>query len=222
MKGKLLGLMLMALLLLMAGCGGGHDEVLISPPPVPPPASQTTQILSDPDVDGDIQQVGVTRTVSIVGRDNLTSILAGIDPGTGDEYRAFLDFPLTSVPLNANIELATLSLFISSVIPPSTIIPLRIELVSFNPVLIPPLVASYFDRAILVPLTATPVIFPISSTLAGDVNIDVTPLMVQAQTSGLLDFQVRILEDFGIVTPGLVEIDESSDAVAPQLTVVYN
>lgn len=216
MKGKLLGLMLMALLLLMAGCGGGHDEVVIPPPP----ASQATQILSDADVDGDIQEAGVIRTVSIVGRDNLISLLAGIDPENGDEYRAFLDFPLTSVPLNANIQSANLRIF-SRAIPPSTIIPLRIELVSFNPFLIPPLVAPYFDRTILVPLT-TPVIYPISSASMTEVHIDVTPLMVQAQISGLLDFQVRILEDFGIVTPGLVEIDESSDAVAPRLTVVYD
>jgi hypothetical protein len=49
--------------------------------------------------------------------------------------------------------------------------------------------------------------------------------MVEAQRLGLLDFQVRILEDLGPVTPGLIEITDTTGvnrgAVAPQLQVNY-
>lgn len=216
MKRRLIGLVLAVVLIAMAGCGGGSDE----------PVFVQKTIVSDANVDGDIVDAGGIRTVSLVTRDGLDGILAGIDPGTGDEYRAFIDFPLTSVPLNARIQSATLSIVVKSltvpVVPSNATVPVRIELVSFDPTLNPPLIPSYFDRTILLPLATTTIVPPISSTdVNREVNIDVTSLMVEAQLRGEPDFQVRLLEDFGIVTPGLVEIDESSDANAPLLTVVY-
>ncbi|HBA88016.1 MAG TPA: hypothetical protein DCZ75_08490 [Geobacter sp.] len=214
MKRTLLWLMMALLLFAVSGCGGGNDE----------PRFVQKTILSDPDVDGDILDSAGIRTVSLVTRDGLSAIRAGLVPGSSDEYRAFIDFPLTVIPLNAVIQSATLSIVIRSVtvVPPTATIPIRIELVSFDPFLTPPLIGNYFDRAILLPLATTTIVPPISSTdVNREVNIDVTSLMVEAQRRGEPDFQVRLLEDFGVVTPGLVEIDESSDANAPQLTVVY-
>lgn len=197
----------------LSGCGSSHEE----------PAFFETSILSDPDVDGDIQDSGGLRTVSLVRRDALPSVFVGVDPVNGDEFRAFLDFPLTGVPVNAIIRSATLSFVLKSltVVPPTAEVPIRVDLVSFDPLLNPPLVANYFDRTLLIPLLSTTVFPPLASI---DVNhriyVDVTQLMDEAQLRRLDDFEVRLLEDFG-GTPGLAEIDESSDAVAPRLDVVY-
>jgi hypothetical protein len=53
----------------------------------------------------------------------------------------------------------------------------------------------------------------------------VTALMVKAQELGLVDFQVRILEDLGSAVPVLVEIDDATGAnrtaLAPTLIVTY-
>jgi hypothetical protein len=49
--------------------------------------------------------------------------------------------------------------------------------------------------------------------------------MLQAQELGLVDFQVRILEDLGPAVPGLIEINDttgvSRSSFAPLLTVTY-
>jgi len=212
MKRNFIWLIMALVVFAVAGCGGGHDDRTFI----------ETQIVSDAGVDGDIVQTpGGARTVTLVGRDAVAGVLAGIDPVTGDEYRAFLDFPLGGfVPLNAIIQSATLSIVIRSVTvsPPTATIPIRIELVDFAP----PLVASDFDRTLLLPLAATTIVPPISSAdVNGEVTVNVTSLMAEAQLRGLPSFQVRILEDFGFAVPGLVEIDESNDANAPLLTVVY-
>jgi len=210
MKRNLVGLMMALLMLTVIGCGGGSDRDLIE-----------VVIPSDAAVDGDIVDSGGVRTVTLVGRDEVPGVLAGLDPANGDEYRAFLDFPLGIVPLNARIQSALLSIVIRSVtvLPPTGQIPVRIELVSF----VPPLVASDFDRSILLPLATTTIVPPISSAdVNREINVNVTSLMVEAQLRGLPRFQVRILEDFGFVSPGLIEIDESSEANAPQLIVVYD
>jgi len=214
MKRNIIGLM-MALLMIVAitGCGGGDDRSLIQ-----------TQIVSDAGVDGDIvEDLAGIRTLTLVGRDAVPGVLTGVDPVNGDVYRAFLDFPLGgSVPLNAIIQSATLSIVIRSVtvIPPTGSVPIRIELVSFDP----PLVTSDFDRTLLLPLATTTIVPPISSAdVNREVNVDVTSLMTEAQFRKLPSFQVRIMQenDFLSSVPGLVEIDESSDANAPVLTVVY-
>ena len=55
--------------------------------------------------------------------------------------------------------------------------------------------------------------------------VDVTALMVEAQRRGLVDFQVRIMEDLGPAIPVLMVIDDSTGANrpsrAPLLTVTY-
>ena len=95
---------------------------------------------------------------------------------------------------------------------------MRIELVSFPPLLQP---ADYDS----VPLVAAPIRFQVFQSDAGSgipVRVDVTPLM---QRLALANFQVRILEDFGPVTPGLIEINDTTGpnrgALAPLLEVTY-
>ncbi len=211
MKGKLLGVVLAALLLVMAGCGGGHDDrPLIE-----------TRIPSDVAVDADIVNAGGVLTVTRASTVN--GIFAGVDPGNDDVYRAFLHFPLTTVPFNARIRSAELGIVIRSVtvLPPTATIPIWIELVSFDP----PVVASDFDRTLLLPLESVSISPPISSAdVNREVVVDVTPLMVEAQFRGLRFFQVRIFQesDFTTPVPGLIEIDESTQENAPLLTVVYD
>jgi hypothetical protein len=150
----------------------------------------------------------------------------GIDPVGGTEFRAFLDFPLGGsggVPQNASIDSAFLEFYVDDLNPPTGKLPVRIDLVAFQP---PTLLATDFDRA-QQPALASLVVSPdISSSDVGTfAPIDVTPLMVEAQRRGLVDFQVRIMEDLGPAIPVLMTIDDSTGAQrasrAPVLTVTY-
>lgn len=201
--------------LVLGGCGDGSSSR----------PSITTQILSDPAFDGDIRQDPQTGAFTIT-QGNTQSVFAGINPVTGAEYRAFLDFPLTGaggVPGNAVILSATLDIFIDSIQPQPLFgsIPIRIDLVSFLP---PTLVASDFSRTAQPPLASLTVVPAIAQAdLGRHVPIDVTPLMQEAQRLGLPDFQVRILQDAG--APGLIEINDTTGAnqtaLAPLLQVSY-
>jgi len=149
----------------------------------------------------------------------VNSVFAGVRPVTLEEFRAFLDFPLGSIPLNGIISSATLDIFIDSidVVPPAASIPVRIELVSFPP----PLLGSDFDRVILPPLATTTILLS-AADLNRHVLVDVTHLMATAQANQLPRFQIRLLEDFGFVAPGLIEIDDSLvTATAPLLRVRF-
>ncbi len=203
--------------LLVASCGHDHS----SPPVV------TTQILSDAVYDGDIAQdplsLGFTVTQGIA-----QSYFAGIDPATNVEYRTFLDFPLGGfggVPLNAVIVSASLDIFINGIVPQPLVgtIPIRIDLVSFQP---PDLIGTDFSRSQQPALATMTISPPISQADFGQhVTVDVTPLMAEAQRLGLPDFQVRILEDLGSVTPGVIEINDTTGTfrndLAPLLQVSY-
>lgn len=214
MKKILFAAFMMSNILTLSGCGSEGSSS--------PPATVVTQILSRPAFDGDIQFD--PPNVFTVSQGNNPSVLAGIDPVTGSEFRAFLDFPLSGaggVPGNAIIESATLDIFIDSISiqPAASSIPIRIELVSFPP---QTLLASDFARDIQPALGFTTVIPPISSAdVGGNVSVDVTSLMVEAQRRGLTDFQIRILEDDGFVVPGLIEIEDTIVNQAPLLTVTY-
>ena len=206
--------------LILAGCGGGYGGNS-APPTI------TAQILSDPGFDGDIEQTSASSfTVTQGMSPSVQSALAGIDPVTLTEFRAFLDFPLTGpggVPGNAIIDSASLDIFIDNLQPITGRIPILIELVSFQP---PTLLGTDFDRTIQPPLAFTRIVPPISQADIGtNVTIDVTPLMVEAQRLGLADFQVRIMEDLGPPIPVLIEINDTTGVNrgfhAPQLTVTY-
>src|SRR6185369_1687896 len=141
---------------------------------------------------------------------------------------SFLVFHLTGaggVPDNAIIDSAFLDIVINNISPQPLIgtIPLRIDLISFQP---PNLIGSDYDRTIQPALATMTLSPPISQADFGShVSINVTPLMDEAQRLGLLDFQLRILEDLGTVTPGLVEINDSNgvnrNTLAPLLEVTY-
>ena len=203
----------------LSGCGGGDDPL--------PPRRITTEILSDSRFDGDIEEIGSNSYTVTQVSSNIQSVLAGIEPVSGNEFRAFLDFPLdgsNGVPGRASIDSATLEFYVDSLNPISGTLPIRVDLVAFQP---PTLIGTDFDR-VQQPALASVVISPdITRTdVAQYVPIDVTPLMREAQRQGLVDFQVRIMEDLGPAIPVLMVIDDTIGAnratYAPQLTVTYH
>jgi hypothetical protein len=205
-------------ILSLSGCGGGGDDG--------PPPTFMTQILSDPVFDGDIEQTPNGFTITQGMSTNVQSVFAGIDPVGGTEFRAFLDFPLTGsggVPGNAGIDSAFLEIYIDDLQPTTGRLPIRVDLVAFQP---PTLLETDFDRT-LQPALASVIVTPdISSSDVGKfVPIDVTALMVEAQRRGLVDFQVRVMEDLGPAIPVLMVIDDSTgpnrSTRAPLLTVTY-
>lgn len=204
----------------LAGCGGDED-IIETPDPV------TTHIVSDSRFDGDIEQVSSTEYTITQGMSStVQSVLAGIDPAGGTEFRAFLDFPLggsDGVPANADIDAAFLEIYVDDLQPITGVLPVRIDLVAFQP---PNLLETDFSRSVQ-PALASVVVRPdISRTDVGTfVAIDVTSLMVEAQRRGLVDFQVRIMEELGPAIPVLMVIDDSTgpnrNSRAPLLTVTY-
>jgi len=209
MKKLFLAVLSAFMILALAGCGdsGNNNGTVFV----------TTDILSDPPVfDGDIERFQTGAFVVTQGMSpTVQSVFAGIDPVSGAESRAFLDFPLTGangVPGNAIIDSAFLDLFF--VQPLSGTIPLQIDLVSFQP---PNLIGTDFNRPSLATIFVSPTI-----GFGGRVSINVFPLMDEAQRLGLLDFQVRIIKN---ATSGLIEINDTTgadrSALAPLLTVTY-
>ena len=221
MKRTFLAAIMVLVSLPLTGCGGGSSSA-------PPPPTIVTQILSDPVYDGDIANDPGSDLFTITQgmTQSVQSVFAGIDPAAGTEYRAFLDFPLTGaggVPSNAIIESATLDIVINSVQTLTGTVPIRIDLVYFQP---PTLVGTDFDRTIQPALMTTTIVPPISQADFGNhVTIDVTSLMTEAQRFGLANFQVRILEDLGVVSPGIIEINDTTGSnrglLAPLLQVEY-
>ncbi len=216
MKGKIAALLMLVLVMPLAGCGGGGSN---------PPPTVVTQIISNSANDGDIELTAPSSFVVTQGMSpTVQSVFAGIDPVTLTETRAFLDFPLGGtggVPVGASIVSATLDIVISSIQPPTAPIPVRIDLVNIQP---PTLIATDFDRSIQPALASiTTSILP--SDLGRHVFVDATSLMQEAQRLGLQDFQVRILEDVGPVSPGLFEINDTTGVdratLAPLLEVTY-
>jgi hypothetical protein len=211
---------LAATLLLLNACGGGGNDG--------PPPTYTTQISSDPAYDGDIAQLGPDDYVVTQGMTTtVQSVFAGIDPATSYEYRAFLDFPLGGsggVPAGAYIQSAYLDIYANSLQPLSGALPLRIELVAFQPPVLLPTDFDLTQQPALAYIQVTP---PIDgSDVRTNISIDVTPLLIQAQQSGLTDFQLRVMEDLGPAIPVLLEINDTTGSdrgnFAPLLTVTYN
>ena len=206
-------------LLGLCGCGGGDGG---DPPQV------VSYILSDAAYDGDIEQTSPGGYVVTQGMSaSVQTVFAGIDPATGDEFRAFLDFPLSGdggVPGDAFIDSTVLEFFVDDVEPPSGSVPIRVDLVSFQP---PTLLGTDFDRNAQPPLASMLIPGDITRGDVGNfVTVDVTPLMIRAQQLGLIDFQVRVMEDLGPAIFTLMEIDDSTGSDrgsrAPLLTVTYH
>lgn len=205
------------ILLCLGGCGGGDSG----------PQEVESQILSDPSADGDIAQTQSSYVVTQGMQGSVQSVFAGIDPASGDESRAFLDFPLDGpggIPGNAIIDSAYLTLFVDNVDPADSGLPVRVELVSFQP---PALTPTQFDRgaepalgSVVIPGDVT------GADIGHDLQVDVTSLMEQAQTLGLQDLQLRIMEDLGVQYDVLMEIDDTTQAgrhqTAPELVVTYH
>jgi hypothetical protein len=207
-------------LLGLAGCGGTSAGGI--------PPGVVTHILSNPSFDGDIEQIGPASYVVTQGMSlSVQSVLAGIDPTARTEFRAFLNFPLggvNGVPGNAIIDSAFLEVLVENLIPVNGSVPIRVELVAFQP---PTMIGTDFDRTALPPLGAVLVSGPVTAADIGQfVPVDVTPLMIQAQQRGLVDFQVRIMEDLGPPSFTLVVISDPVTVDRPQraplLTVTYH
>lgn len=207
-------------LLCLAGCGGSSPSVI--------PPRFVTHIVSDPRFDGDIEQISATAfTVTQGMAPNVQSVLAGLDASAGTEFRAFLNFPLGGsggVPANAIIDSAFLEVLIDNLIPANGSVPVLVELVAFQP---PTLIGTDFDRTVLPPLGAVLISGDVTSADIGQfVPVDVTTLMIRAQQRGLVDFQVRILENLGPSNFTLIEIDDPITPDRPQraplLTVTYH
>ena len=207
-------------LLCLAGCGGTSAGG-ITPGVV-------TQILRNPRFDGDIEQTSATSYIVTQGMSpSVQSVFAGIEPTARTEFRAFLNFSLAGfngVPGNAIIDSAFLEVLVSNVIPGNGRVPIRVELVAFQP---PTLIGTDFDRTALPPLGAVLVSGDVTAADIGQfVPVDVTSLMIQVQQRGLVDFQVRIMEDLGPPSFTLIEIDDPITADRPQraplLTVTYH
>lgn len=205
-------------LISLPGCGGGDRA---------PAQPFTTQIYSDPADDGDIGQTAPNSFVVTQGMSgSIQSVYAGIDPNSGAEYRAFLNFPLTGstgIPSSARIDSARLELFLDDLQPRAGQLPLRIDLISFQP---PTLTGSEFDTQ-LQPALVTLHVSPdfTNADIGIFTTIDVTPLMEEAQREGLVDFQIRVMEELGPAIYALAQIDDSTgpnrSSVAPLLTVTY-
>jgi hypothetical protein len=212
--------LILAGLLGLTGCGGGDDDNDFRDP-------FTAQIQSDARFDGDIERVSATEFVVTQGMsDTVQNVLVGIDPVAGTEFRAFLDFPLGGpfgIPADAIIDSAFLEIRIDDLEPRTGRLPVRVELVEFQP---PTLIETDYDRTVQPPLASVVVVPDIDSADVGTfVPIDVTSLMREAQRRRLVDFQVRILEDVGPAIPVLMTINDSNGpdriARAPVLTVTY-
>lgn len=217
---RMTSIALLCVISTLAGCGGDGGRA----PPVQP---VTTQIYSDSSFDGDIAlTASSTYAVTQGMSSSVQSVFAGIDPGSGSEYRAFLDFPLTGpagIPGNATIDSAIMEIYIDSVQPPTGSLPIQIDLVAIQP---PTLVGSDFDTVAQPALASINVNPDFTRADIGTLtSIDVTPLMVEAQRRQLIDFQIRIMEVAGPAIAVLMEIDDSTGAnrnsLAPVLTVTY-
>ncbi|MEW6443872.1 MAG: hypothetical protein AB1640_23250 [bacterium] len=202
-KLRTLGIII-GLLAILAGCGDDDDDEVF-----------LVDILSDPGADGDI---GLTLegTYQVSQASSTGNLLFGIDPD-GTEFRAFVDFPLGAVPLEAEILVADVEVYVNDVEYGFgfSAVPTLLEMVSFP---ITGLTPDDFDSA---PIASRAPFDFFRSDINSYVLIEVTSLMREAQVQGLSDLQLRFLLDFVPGAAGFVELDDESESRAPLLTVEY-
>ncbi len=215
MKSLFLAVMVPVLAAILPGCGGGGgqpvvitgpgfiglDDTTASTAPLltvayrsPTKGSATVSILSDLTSDGDIAFDPVLNVYTVTT--GPPEVLFGEDSSAADlpEYRTFLTFPLDgftgqpAVPGDAVIISATLEVFVDQVDFASTI-PAFLDLVQYP---FRGLSAADFNTPVLTPTSFNSLDF-FSTDQGHFVQIDVTPLMQEAQVQALLDFQVRFL-----------------------------
>ena len=224
---KLCSLGLVALLALaLAGCGGGDSTTVVVTPTV-------LEILSDPTLDGDITQDLATRQIGEpTGAANTGNVLTGIDvnPVTGvsiSESRGFLIFPLAALPSDASIHFASITVFVNNVAffgSPTDPIPFFLD--SIDTILFPPpIISDDFVSA----FRMSQAISFFGTDTGNFVEINVTPLLADAQARLLPEFEVRFLFDQDrflndlTTTQGLIEIDDraTNTSRAPLLHIEF-
>jgi hypothetical protein len=206
--------------LILAGCGGDGDD------------TRTRTVLSSRSVDADIylDLSGDTLSAPALALDT-GEVIAGLafTPPAGPsefDYRGFLQFSLSSIPADATIEFASLSIYLNGVTLGDTgrYAPFFIDLI--DTVLFPaPIVSSDFDSA----CAATRSFSFRNSDQDNFVEIEVTSLVREAQILALPEFRVRIGFDNEAYmadpawTRGMVRIYDGADAdFAPLLRVDYH
>jgi hypothetical protein len=210
MRKVLLALLSITMLVTLAGCGSSSPDTF------------STEVPSVIAGDGDIEltagnAINVTRSPS--------TVLAGVDPVSGSEFRGFLDFSLVAagIPNNAIIDQATLDVFIVSVTPaasfnnPAT---LTVDLIDIEPRLA--LAAGDYDRTAVPAVISRTNVFLSSQDVGKAIPIDVTALMEEAQRLGLNRFKVRILQSLNPAVPDTVVEIADTNAVPPLLQVTYH
>jgi hypothetical protein len=223
MKKFVFGAIAVLSILTLIGCGGGdhHDVVVVTPP------LTVVNILSDPTLDGDITLDGSLGPPTVAA--NTGNVLAGVDvsPVPIFETRGFLIFPLSSIPVNASIWFASITVFVNNVsFVGNSSAPIPFLLDSIDTILFPPpLRSTDFDA----PFRTTKSLSFFGGDAGTFVEIDVTSLLADAQAQGFLDFEVRFLFDQlryqndPATTRGFIEIDDrtTNTSQAPLLYVEY-
>jgi hypothetical protein len=219
-RGLLASALLLFSLFSFAGCGDddGRDVFVFT---------QLSDINSDGYISSEINPVTGLPTVfpATVTR----SIQIGVN-ASAVEYRGFLVFPLTGLPVTAIVQFAEIEVFVTSV-PFLENVPILMELVNFPPPLVgsdffrfppEPFLPPILGRALFSFLPSDAVIDPVTG-LPPPVRIEVTSLVQQAQSMALPDFQLRLLldPDLSVNIPRLSILDDGDPSTAPLLYVEY-
>jgi hypothetical protein len=218
MKKTVLSLAAAILVLAFSGCGGGGDGKVVVVP-------NAVGILSDQVFDGDITRDSSTGILSLpTSAADTQNVLFGVvfDPLTGGEIsetRGFFHFTLTGtqVPVNPDrINFASIIMFVNSVTPVAADrfaqIPLVVDLIDTGQ-FPAPIVSTDFSIFSF----SSGATFISGSHAGAFAEFDITPLLKDAVSLGLADFEVRFRFDrerfqTDLTTiPGLVEIEDADD-----------
>ena len=210
----------MAILFAMVLAGCGDDD-----------HNNTRWVYSDLSVDADItRDLGTGLLSDPFFASDTGNVLAGITfvlpsgPSTADT-RGFLQFPLSNIPVGAQIDFASMTIFLDAVTLSETALysPFFLDLI--DTVLYPePIVSSDYSSGYV----ATRSFNFMSADQGNFVEIEVTSLLREAQALTLPSFRVRIGFDNEVYqsdlskTRGLVQIYDGADELfVPILRVDY-